>query len=193
MEEDYWEYKKNEAIYVDSKKIHFEPTGSFYKDIVTYCELARIQVHPSFIKPKKVILEGALIEEMLKKFEETKKENKGQDQEPEVLTFYTIRIDKNSLHALHAVLPSSKIRTLKFANNDFTFENFALLLKCIKASTITRLTFDWNKLPKTDQALVDELIENEEKKVKENNIEEEPIRQIKNSPFVPLYIICLIV
>jgi len=41
-----WSYSVNESINVDLGSINFNPTGDFYKDIATFCELAKIRVHP---------------------------------------------------------------------------------------------------------------------------------------------------
>lgn len=153
-------------------------------------------------------MEGGLVEELLEKLEEVKEESKTQDppKEPEILTVYTNRVDKNSLYALKAVLPSSKVRTLKFANNTFTMENFKILLECIEAATINKFTFDWNPLPKSfeeipiipkeeakkrkpDKSKKDAKEEKKNGKKNDQNPEEEvqePIKVMKISPFLPM-------
>lgn len=90
-----------------------------------------------------------MVKETLDKLEDSKQQdngNKAPAKEPEILQAYTKRIDKNSIYALRAVLPFSKIHTLKFANNGFTFPNFELLIDAINLSPITRLFFDWNPI-----------------------------------------------
>jgi len=49
-----WSYKENEGVMVDPEKIKFKTTGSFYKDIASFCNLAHIKVHPSLREPKEV-------------------------------------------------------------------------------------------------------------------------------------------
>ena len=87
----------------------------------------------------------------MEKFEEVKGIKETQKtgfKEPEVLTIYTKRIDKNSLYALKVALPVSKIRILHLANNDFTLESFEVLVDCVLNSAITNAHIDWNPLPK---------------------------------------------
>ena len=58
----------------------------------------------------------ALVKETLDKLEESKQgedPNKVPVKEIEVLHVYTKKIDKNSIYALGAVLPATKIHTLK--------------------------------------------------------------------------------
>ena len=58
----------------------------------------------------------ALIKESLEKLEESKEgagASKKVTKEIEVLHVYTKKLDKNSIYALQAVLPASKIHTLK--------------------------------------------------------------------------------
>ena len=52
--EDCWSYAENEAIEVNHSAIKFKPTGFFYTDIATFCDLALIKVHPSLRPPKEV-------------------------------------------------------------------------------------------------------------------------------------------
>jgi len=65
-----------------------------------------------------------------------------------MLTIYSKRIDKGSLYALKAVLPTSQIHTLKLSNNGFTYENAEILVQAIAGSNISRLFLDWNPIPK---------------------------------------------
>lgn len=51
-----WDYHESEAVTFEPEKIPFKSTGGFYKDIISYCDLAKIKVHPSFREPKEVFL-----------------------------------------------------------------------------------------------------------------------------------------
>ena len=53
-----WSYAENEAIQVDPATIKFKPTGVFYKDIATFCNLASIKIHPCLRPPKEVNIES---------------------------------------------------------------------------------------------------------------------------------------
>jgi hypothetical protein len=50
-----WSYSVNESINVDPASISFNPTGDFYKDIASFCELAKIRVHP-FLRESNSVL-----------------------------------------------------------------------------------------------------------------------------------------
>lgn len=92
------------------------------------------------------------MKELLQKLEEKKeaKEDSKAAKEPETLAIYTRRIDTNSLHALHAALPTSKLTTLKLANNSFTPAGLELLVNYVLDSPITRVFIDWNPIPKIE-------------------------------------------
>lgn len=57
MIREYWEYSDNESVAFDPNMIKFKPTGAFYKDMADYCDLAGLHIHPSFDKPKKVLID----------------------------------------------------------------------------------------------------------------------------------------
>ena len=49
-----WSYAENEAVNFELDKTPFKTTGSFYRDIAAYCELAKVKVHPCLREPKEV-------------------------------------------------------------------------------------------------------------------------------------------
>jgi hypothetical protein len=68
-------------------------------------------------------MRGALIKESLQKLEEVRAETEETKQAPkevQSLCIYTKRVDKNSIFALQAALPSSQIHTLKYFSNNFS-------------------------------------------------------------------------
>ena len=79
--------------------------------------------------------------------EEDKSKSKPQIKE---LIIISKMIDKNSIYAMKVVLPASQIILLKLNNNGFTYINCELMIKAIESSKITRLFFDWNPIPKSD-------------------------------------------
>ena len=165
-----WSYLENQAINFDPASIQFKPSGSFYKDIADFCELAKIKVHPCFKESKIIITQ--LTEAVLPKDLQEQSEDKKDAGEPEpkeivTLTAYSRKIDKNSLFALQAALPSSKITSLKFANNALTEENYQFLVQAIADSNVNKLFVDWNTLP------FPVAIQTEAKKEEEQKNEEE--------------------
>lgn len=53
-----WSYSVNESVNVDPTAVAFNPSGDFYKDVATFCELAKIRVHPFLHEPDPVLLFG---------------------------------------------------------------------------------------------------------------------------------------
>ncbi len=127
-------------------------------------------------------MQVALVKETLDKLDFAKdpaspEEKKQPPKELEVLLVSTKKIDKNSIHALTAVLPASRIHTLKFSNNGLSQDNFDLLANCIAVSPASRLFFEWNPVPI--------VIRVPKKKPGEDEVEEPPPPYV--SPYVRLY------
>ena len=111
-----WSYAENQSIELDPTAIEFKPAGTFYQDIAAYCELAKIKVHPSFKETKIVITQltqAALAKEGLELDSNQKEQKELAKKEIDCLCIYTSKLDKNSIYALQAVLPASKVTTLK--------------------------------------------------------------------------------
>ena len=51
-----WSYAENIDVHLEPEALKFHPNGAFYKDMIDFCTLAKIRVHPCFRAPKPVIV-----------------------------------------------------------------------------------------------------------------------------------------
>jgi hypothetical protein len=86
-----------------------------------------------------------LIKETLEKLNDDKEEVKSKEP-PKTLMIMSKMIDKNSIYAMTAAFPTSKIHTLRFNNNGLSYENCELLIQAIAQSNVNRLFFEWNPI-----------------------------------------------
>ena len=126
-----WYYKEMEA-FTPASIPKIAATGNFYIDIKKYCDEAQVALHPSFQEPE-ANLDGEINIDKIKeetkkeetkkeeskkeekKKEEKKEEKKKDDKElPKYVSIFSKRIDKNSIKAMSAVLPTSKIEMIKY-------------------------------------------------------------------------------
>lgn len=120
----FWSYDLCQPVDFKQETIDgYKQKGRFYDDSAYLFELLSVTPHPSF------------------------KASFGKDSiEPNILSFVNVRVDINSLKILFALLPNTKIVTLKFSSNLLEFQNLEFLLTSLmtKANNIYNFIFEWN-------------------------------------------------
>ena len=130
----YWSYEICQNAEIKQEHLDgYKQKGRFYDDAVYYYELMQITPHHC-MKP---ILGKESVE-------------------PNVISFLNVLIDINTIKILFALLPNSKIVTLKFCSNNFEYKNLEELVNSImtKNNNVYNLIFEWNYLIKNDERLL---------------------------------------
>lgn len=150
----FWSYDIcNEYNFKDEIFTSYKQKGKFYEDANYFYEsLIGIGPHPSL-------------------------KNKPGSPDPTTLTFNNILVDINTLKIVFYLLPTSKITTLKFSNNNFNINSLDYLINTLltKPNGVYNFTYEWNDkiiIDGTKYSYKDLLLKN----ILDNKIVEEMIK-----------------
>jgi hypothetical protein len=129
----FWSYDMSQIFDLKQETLdNFRTKGRIYEDINSLFDLMGMTAHPG-LKPTK------------------------EYSEPSVFSFENIFVDLNTLKILFTILPSSKVTTLKFNRNIFTYKNLDFLIdNLLKGkNNIYSFVFEWNNRIRYDDFLMD--------------------------------------
>jgi hypothetical protein len=125
----FWSYDACQTFDFKQENLeNYKSKGRIYDDFVYFYEFIGIGTHPSI----KVY---------------------GRDiSDPYSITFLSTAVDVNTLKILFALLPNTRVVTLKFSNNEFDQNNLDFLINSLlnKPNNIYNFIYEWNSKVKID-------------------------------------------